>query len=129
METTTKTEVLIAVPKADDEWEWGGNVSSLFRYALTDRWAERMYAPYYKDFWADLHEKMFQRNYPTEVTIEVEYTIGSASENEMRDLMEQWKSLNPKEGNFLTVDRQEDGNLSFVRMQTLAFLYRQVKPV
>jgi hypothetical protein len=117
---TSKThEVLIAAP-AGDEWHFKGALtSSLFTYTMTGDWNERMYAPYYKEFWSPLHQELERWEGPVEITVDAQYTFGVLEEEELRQLMEEWRITRVgKRPNFLTVTRQDEGdNVAFSRLE------------
>ncbi len=91
-----KEELAAAWDEEATQWVFRPvSVSSYFTFSMTEEWPDRVYADYYKDFWAPMLEQLKGRTKPATIYLKNKYSIGQEDEATIRQFMEEWLPLQP----------------------------------
>lgn len=92
LQQDTAVEELIVAGKVG-AWQFSGEVSGLFSFAMGEDWQGLIYAPVYVEFWKDVLAALDKRNEtPVLLKIHAAYEFGVLSQTELEESMRGWQT-------------------------------------
>lgn len=105
-------------------WDFNGNLSELAKFVLSEEWVDNIGAEGYEIFWKKVLKGIEGQKSSLEITLDMEFTFGLATEEDVLDYMK----ANNSDGPRLLVMHSNDGR-SGVSMTSAYMRDISVKPL